>query len=63
MKAFEKKWEENGGGICGKKACAKYWRAALEWFSKTMDEIEKHDISITGEEVINNELEVTPSET
>lgn len=30
MKEFEKRWEENGGGICGKNACAKYYRYALE---------------------------------
>jgi len=33
------------------------WRAALEWFKNTMDEIEEHDMPITGEEVINRELE------
>ena len=33
------------------------WRAALEWFKKTMDEIENKDIGISGQEVIENELE------
>ena len=29
MKEFEKAWEENGGGICGKAACKKYYKVAL----------------------------------
>ena len=30
MKEFEKCWKRNGGGVCGKTACKKYWKAALE---------------------------------
>jgi hypothetical protein len=35
----------------------KEWRAALKWYRDTMNEIEKHDIPIAGEEVIKQELE------
>ncbi len=30
MRGFEELWEEAGGGICGKRACEKFYRAALE---------------------------------
>lgn len=33
------------------------WRGALEWYRKTMEEIEQHDLSIHGREVIEQELE------
>ena len=66
MKAFEKQWKdwncdidcqvEKGCGRCEK--IAKHWyRVALEWYQDTMDEIEKHDLPIHGQEVIEQELE------
>ena len=33
------------------------WRAALEWYRDTMDEIEAHDLPLHGREVIEQELE------
>ncbi len=30
MEAFETEWEKNGGGICGKQSCEKYWRASFK---------------------------------
>ncbi len=32
------------------------WRAALEWYKRTMDEITVKDIGISGQEVIDEEL-------
>lgn len=34
MKQFEKLWGEAGGGIWGKRACEKFYRAALEMILK-----------------------------
>ena len=66
MKAFEKKFKEQfpdlfpikkQSDFVFRRAYKDGWRDALEWFKNTMDEIEKYDVSVTGEEVINRELE------
>ena len=30
VEAFEKTWEKNGGGVCGKANAESYWRQAME---------------------------------
>jgi hypothetical protein len=65
MKEFKNLWESQVWDFncipcysCDK--CKKdfglVWRAALEWFKKTMDEIEEKDLPIKGQEVIDGEL-------
>ena len=41
-------------GDAGEKAG---WRAALEWYRATMEELERRDIPLHGQEVIEQELE------
>lgn len=41
MREFENLWEEGGGGICGKRGCEKYWRAALGWYQSVAEKCEK----------------------
>jgi len=55
MKHFEDLWEENGGGICGKRACEGYYRAALDWVKK--EAISLDERGDTSRNVINKELE------
>jgi len=42
MKEFEELWEEAGGGICGKRACEKFYRAALEMILGWLDYSSEH---------------------
>ena len=42
MKEFEDQWEEAGGGICGKRACEKYYRAALKLVLGWLDYSTEH---------------------
>ncbi len=50
MKHFEELWEEAGGGICGKRACEKFYRKALEW-------VLTHRADIISTKFIEKELE------
>jgi len=57
MEAFEKWFNEILEPTGNEKGyCMVAWRAALEWYKRTMDDITDHDIGISGEEVINKEL-------
>jgi hypothetical protein len=59
MKAFDKWFKKNKPYevySCMDMA-EKAWRAALEWYQDTMDEIEKRDLPLHGREVIEQELE------
>ena len=59
MKAFEE-WRDkqyDGCQECSASPPGTEWRAALEWYRDTMDEIEAHDLPLHGREVIEQELE------
>ena len=48
MEHFEKLWEEAGGGICGKRACEKYYREALKWaYQESLDNYDSSDFRFT----------------
>jgi len=61
MKVFEAFWNNVGqyefSTYLTKSQSKVVWRAALEWFKKTLDEIEEHDLPIKGQEVLERELE------
>lgn len=70
MKACKKWWSRQGsrrqklsismsnpGGKTYQEGTEEGWRAALEWFKETMNEITDNDIAISGQEVIDSELE------
>ena len=68
MEAFKKRQKQRCQSPClgdSERECAvdcydaheEGWREALEWLRETMEEIEKYDIPISGQEVIEKELE------
>ena len=52
MKHFEDLWKEAGSGICGKRACEKYYREALEWARIKLENFTVEDVLyFIGEEL------------
>jgi hypothetical protein len=60
MKEFEKHLAKNYPCVRVTSDDAEFarqnWRAALEWFKGVMDEIDKYDIPISGQEVLQKVL-------
>jgi len=57
MKHFEDLWEEAGGGICGKRACEKYYREALLWVKRECIYTEEDGHKCIDGIMIDKELE------
>lgn len=57
MKHFEELWEEAGGGICGKRACEKYYREALKWVLDDCECTGDYGQSEIDQHMIREELE------
>ena len=60
MEHFEELWEEAGGGICGKQACEKYYRAALTMLFGKCEQISSPPdcrCILSVQEIIEKELQ------